>query len=312
MTTPLKPAPSARIRRREGEMSQAPGLPSAPLEEAEDSAGLQWLVPAPSGPVQATTPSPVDPSASTDGPQSVSLQSPAVQPPPASPQLREAPFRNGTPPSQGSRPNTGDWVDEVRDLLLLAIARYSVSLFTINAYPDTAKQREFACRAWDDVCASQEKPVPWALSERMITAVRTSNLICELTYMVIQIGKRKSNARGDISDAIRPLIAEAYKFRTAINKANEQYNASRSARLVDNAMFHYKVRFVLVCFRVIGLLSSEFDFHRSSMLMQAQRRVLRRTGSSAPQSAWRSSRTRRASDFSICRASTPFRTLRSR
>ncbi|RPD57368.1 hypothetical protein L227DRAFT_474186, partial [Lentinus tigrinus ALCF2SS1-6] len=65
----------------------------------------------------------------------------------------------------------GDYIDEVRDLLLQAIAHYYVSLFTINAFPNTAQQREFVLEAWKHTCAAQENRVPWALSERMINVV---------------------------------------------------------------------------------------------------------------------------------------------
>ena len=158
--------------------------------------------------------------------------------------LQAAPFRYGFKPTKGGRPNVGDYIDEVRDLLLLAIARYSVSLFTVNAFPGIAQQHEFVCRAWNEISAAQDKPVPWELSDRMITAVRcllwlrTHSLI---HCVVIQIGRRKSNARGDISDRIRPLIPEAYKFRSTVNYTNEKHNITLSNQLAEDGMFHHKV-----------------------------------------------------------------------
>ncbi|TFK84311.1 hypothetical protein K466DRAFT_496806 [Polyporus arcularius HHB13444] len=88
--------------------------------------------------------------------------------------LRDAPFRDGKEPRSGARPNASDYIDEVRDLLSLATARYSVSIYTINAFPHTAQQREFVVCAWNEVGAAQARPVPWKLSDRMIAAVRVS------------------------------------------------------------------------------------------------------------------------------------------
>ncbi|RDX46170.1 hypothetical protein OH76DRAFT_1356488 [Lentinus brumalis] len=89
---------------------------------------------------------------------------------PVAPSLVAAPFRGDKEPPSGSRPNASDYIDEVRDLLALATARYSVSLYTVNAFPHIAQQRQFACAAWKEVCAARETPVPWVLSDRMIAA----------------------------------------------------------------------------------------------------------------------------------------------
>ncbi len=126
----------------------------------------------------APAPLPPAPSMTPTAPTS-SLLPPGQNTTPApSTLLRPAPFRDGFEPSKGSRPNAGDYIDEVRELLLLAIARYTVSIFTVNAFPDNVQQREFVTSAWNDVLAAQETNVLWKLSDRMIIVVCCQPLLC--------------------------------------------------------------------------------------------------------------------------------------
>lgn len=84
--------------------------------------------------------------------------------------LIAAPFRDGVNPS--GRPNVSDYVDEVKDLLVEAITHFYTYIYTVNAFPDVAEQRTFATKAWHVACAAREVPVPWAVSDRMLRAVR--------------------------------------------------------------------------------------------------------------------------------------------
>ncbi|KAI0764846.1 hypothetical protein C8Q74DRAFT_1219765 [Fomes fomentarius] len=62
----------------------------------------------------------------------------------------------------------------------------------------------------------------------------------DLLFEAIKISAHKLNARGDVSDEIRPLVAVAYKMRSGMKKSTEHYNAARSATLIEDGTFHHK------------------------------------------------------------------------
>ncbi len=132
-------------------------------------------------------------------------ESTLTTPPTPSTQLLPAPFREDFHLSKGSRPNAGDYIIEVRDLLLLAIARYMVSIFTVNAFPDTVQQREFVTSAWDEVCAAQGSKIAWKLSERMIAVVSHSHLMSILEHVITLTHAPRSDWKTQVKCARRCL-----------------------------------------------------------------------------------------------------------
>ncbi|KAI0746865.1 hypothetical protein C8Q80DRAFT_1104595 [Daedaleopsis nitida] len=167
---------------------------------------------------------------STTAPQIAPSVAPGPPPPPPPPPPQapddpvDAPFQNGAVPPVNSRPKVSDYIDPVRSLILSAIDYYSCSVLTVDAFPSDAKQEDLVRRAWIDACAHSDHPVRYRLSDRMKRL----------------IGKRKSNARGDASDLIRPQTGSTYKFRDGTTLSNERYNVALYVKLTDKGAFHHK------------------------------------------------------------------------
>ena len=66
-------------------------------------------------------------------------------------------------------------------------------------------------------------------------------MTCLVDVSVDQIWARKSNARGDVSDEVRPHTAAAYGFREGATTSNERHNVALYTKLIKNGAFHHKV-----------------------------------------------------------------------
>ncbi|KAM5539178.1 hypothetical protein V8D89_007051 [Ganoderma adspersum] len=138
--------------------------------------------------------------------------------------LRPAPFCGSVAPASGTRPKVEDYTDDVKDLLLNAVKHFSCYIFTKNAFPSDTQQDTFATDAWKAACNAREEQPLYGLSDRMKRV----------------IWARKSNARGDVSDDVRPHTASAYGFRDGTTVANQCHNIALYQKLVKDGAFHHK------------------------------------------------------------------------
>ncbi|KAM5533659.1 hypothetical protein V8D89_012683 [Ganoderma adspersum] len=138
--------------------------------------------------------------------------------------LRPALFRGSVAPASGMRPKVEDYTDDVKDLLLNAVKHFSCYIFTKNTFLSDTQQDTFATDAWKAACNAREEQPLYGLSDRMKRV----------------IWARKSNARGDVSDDVRPHTASAYGFRDGTTVANQRHNIALYQKLVKDGAFHHK------------------------------------------------------------------------
>ncbi|TFK91397.1 hypothetical protein K466DRAFT_596143 [Polyporus arcularius HHB13444] len=221
ITTKSKHVP--RIRRREGDDLTGTPLPSessSPIR-ASPTPTLQ----PPAAPAPTTTPASLTPeSQSTAAPAPLPVTATVTATAAALPAAIPAPFAGGVVPATNSRPKAGDYIDDVKTLLLRAIEYYVCSIATVNAFPSDAKQEAFVSAAWQKACRAAQEPVAYSLSERMKRV----------------IGQRKSNARGEISDLLRSQTATIYGFRDGQSKSTERHNKAVYQDLIRDGTYHHK------------------------------------------------------------------------
>ncbi|KAH9941044.1 hypothetical protein B0H21DRAFT_676297, partial [Amylocystis lapponica] len=138
---------------------------------------------------------------------------------------RPAEFHNNQIPA--GRPKASDYKDEVKDVILQAIRDFEWHIYTLNPFPDAEQQVVWAREAWRVACQAQDG----------------MNTYYELTERIIAIIKaRKSNTRGDVITAVRPIVQQTYGFIDASDKKTTQAhdNIKLYLKLLDDSTFLYK------------------------------------------------------------------------
>jgi hypothetical protein len=91
-----------------------------------------------------------------------------LPPPHKRTKLLPAPFRQGYTP--GPKPKASDYEDGVERMLLNAMHEYACLILSTDAFPNEAKQTQWAEVTWQTAC--EEVGVHYECSVRMIRLVR--------------------------------------------------------------------------------------------------------------------------------------------
>ncbi|KAJ7609689.1 hypothetical protein FB45DRAFT_1123077 [Roridomyces roridus] len=145
------------------------------------------------------------------------------------PKLRESKYREDF--VAGPKPKAGDYEPVVEALILRACGEYSARILTLNPFPSTAFQLQWAQQCWDnaniaadEALAEGERPVRYQVTERIKKI----------------IGKRGSHIRGKVVESLRPLFAAHFKLKRSSQRGVIITNKIRITHLIDYSAFHYK------------------------------------------------------------------------
>lgn len=154
-------------------------------------------------------------------------------------------FRGGrTEPPEGP-PKASDYDKPIEDLINLAVRRYTVKLYTCNAFPYSDQSNEWAMESWLTQCKAAGRRFRPEDNARIIAAVRRSLLSLTIAD-VKQIVRRTSSIRSHIRDKSKPFVAAQFKLDADTTKSTVvTANAARVTSLMSGKprRFSYKVSY---------------------------------------------------------------------
>ena len=161
-----------------------------------------------------------------------------VPPPHKRIRLPPAPFHQGYTP--GLKPKAADYEGDVEKILLNAMHEYACLILTTDAFPDVAKQTQWAATTWRAAC--DDVGVHYECSVRMTRLVRLRYYghTIEPTVDMAQITGRGCWARGFLKDAARKNF-KVFKFKEGSTEEIKRYNQDLRASLLRDDAFHHKV-----------------------------------------------------------------------
>lgn len=155
---------SPRVRREQTTPSLIQREHTTPLPSPR--AQLEPTIPAPSTHIPRINATPSSSRTTPSSPRS-ELNQDLLPPPHKRIRLLPAPFRQGYTP--GPKPKAADYDDGVEKMLLNAMHEYSCLILTADAFPNEAKQTQWAEAMWHVAC--KDVGVHYECSVRMIRLV---------------------------------------------------------------------------------------------------------------------------------------------
>ncbi|KAJ7062669.1 hypothetical protein C8F01DRAFT_1281594 [Mycena amicta] len=122
----------------------------------------------------------------------------------------------------GAKPKASDYAPTEKAVILRACYEYIMRLFTINPFPTSIQQAQWAVESFKAACR--------ATRERFQFTDRIGKILCQ----------RGSSSRGTIIEKTRSLFATAFGMTCSTSATQIAANKAESERLLIKAAFYYK------------------------------------------------------------------------
>jgi hypothetical protein len=154
-------------------------------------------------------------------------------------QLLLAPFHQGYTPGL-NKPKAADYEGEVEKILLNTMHEYACLILTTDAFPDVAKQTQWAVTMWRAAC--NEVSVHYECTVHMTRLVRFHYYghTIEPTADTAQITGQGCWARRFLKDTAWKNF-KVFKFKEGSTEEIKHYNQDLWVSLLRDSTFHHKV-----------------------------------------------------------------------